>query len=65
MEEYFKVAVDIPFLDHLLSDLTSQFAAHVKQSASIQKLLPFNINAGSTVDGFQQAVSFYADDLPI
>ena len=64
VEEYFKVTVTIPFLDHLLSDLTNRFATHVKQSASIEKLLPVNINPESTVDGFEQAVAFYADDLP-
>ena len=36
----------------------------MKQSASIQKLLPVNINPDSTIDGFEQAVSFYKDDLP-
>ena len=30
VEEYFKLSVTIPFLDHMLSDLTSRFAAHVK-----------------------------------
>ena len=64
VEEYFKVTVTIPFLDHLLSDLTSRFAAHVKQTASIQKLLPVNINPDSTIDGFEQAVSFNRDNLP-
>ena len=64
VEEHFKVSVAIPFLDHLLSDLASRFAAHVKQSALIQKLIPININPDSTVAGFKQAVSFYADDLP-
>ena len=36
----------------------------MKQSASIQKLLPVNINLDSTIDAFEQAVSFYKDDLP-
>ena len=36
----------------------------MKQSALIQKLIPININPDSTVAGFEQAVAFYADDLP-
>lgn len=64
VEEYFKVTVTIPFLDHLLNDLTSHFSAHVKQSASVQKLLPVNIESASTIDGFNQALFFYKDDLP-
>ena len=64
VEEYFKVTVTIPFLDNLLSDLTSRFATHVKQSASIQKLLPISIIPDSDIDSFKQAVSFYKDDLP-
>ena len=36
----------------------------MKQSASIQKLLPVNVNPDSTTDGDKQVVSFYKDDLP-
>ena len=52
-----KVTVTTSFLDHLISDLSSQFSAHVKQSASIQKLLPVNINPDSNTGGFEQAAS--------
>ena len=58
VEEYFKLSVTIPFLDHMLSDLTSRFAAHVKQSASIQRLLPANIKPDSSVDDIKEAVTF-------
>ena len=54
----------IPFLDHIVSDLTTRFNAHVKQSASIEKLLPANINPDSCVKELEQAVAFYKDDLP-
>ena len=64
VEEYFKLSVTIPFLDHMLSDLTSRFAAHVKQSASIQRLLPTNIKPDSSVDDIKEAVTFYEEDLP-
>ncbi len=61
VEEYFKLSVTIPFLNHLLSDLTSRFAAHVKQSASLQRLLPINIKSDSSVEGIEQAVALYKD----
>ena len=64
VEEYFKLSVTIPFLDHLLSDLASRFAAHVKQSASIQRLLPISIKSDSSVNDIEQAVAFYREDLP-
>ena len=64
IEEYFKHSVTIPFLDHIVSDLTTRFNAHVKQSASIEKLLPANINPDSCVKTLEQAVAFYKDDLP-
>ena len=64
VEEYFRLSVTIPFLDHMLSDLTSRFAAHVKQSASIQRLLPTNIKPDSSVDDIERAVTFYKEDLP-
>ena len=48
----------------MLSDLTFLFAARVKQSASIQKLLPAIINPVSTIDGFEQVMFFYNDYFP-
>ena len=64
VEEYFKLSVAIPFLDHIHSDLTSRFAAHVKQSATIQKLLLTYMKSDSSVDELKQAMDFYKEDLP-
>lgn len=64
VEEYFKLSVTIPFLDHIHSDLVTRFAAHVKQSATIQKLIPAHIKSDSSVDELKEAVAFYEEDLP-
>ena len=64
VEESFKLSVTIPFLDHIHSDLVTRFAAHVKQSATIQTLIPAYIKSDSFVDELKEAVAFYEEDLP-
>lgn len=49
-----------PFLDHLLSDLSSHFSPHVKQAS----LLPSRIIGTTSVRDISEAVKFYNDDLP-
>jgi len=63
-KDYFKKTVVIPFLDHLISDISSRFAAHAKQAATIEQLLPTNITTNTTCMCIQEAVDFYKDDLP-
>ena len=53
-EEYFKVSVVIPLLDHL----------HTKHATLLQHLLPSKITETSNPNDIEQAVNFYRDDLP-
>ena len=53
-----------PFLSLSAHDMTSRFVKDVKQSASILRLLPSNINPDSSLDHLEQAVAFYEEDLP-
>ena len=46
--DYFKKAIIIPFLDHLISDISTRFTAHGKTAASIQELLPNSITLTSS-----------------
>ena len=64
VEKYFKLSVTIPFLDYIYNDLMTRFTAHVKESATIQKLLPACIKSDSSVDELKEAVAFYKEDLP-
>ena len=64
VEDYFKYTVTIPFLDHLISDLSSRFDVHTKRAASLQGLLPTKITADFSVCDIQEAVTLYTDDLP-
>ena len=64
VEDYFKYTVTIPFLDHLISDLSSRFDVHTKRAASLQGLLPTRITPDSSVQDIQEAATFYAGDLP-
>lgn len=63
-EEYFKLTIVIPFLDHLLADLSSRFNPHVKQASHLQSLLPSRITSTTSVSDISEAVKFYNDDLP-
>ena len=63
-EEFFKIIVLIPFLDHLLSDLSSRFHHHVKQASQLQSLLPSKITSTTSINDISDAIQFYNDDLP-
>ena len=63
-EEYFKLTVLVPFLDHLLSDLSSHFHPHVKQASHLQSLLPSRITSTTSVSSISEAIKLYSDDLP-
>ena len=64
VEEYYKRVVVIPFLDHLISELTSRFDAHAKKASMIQGLLPMRLSSQSSTVDIEEAVQFYKDDLP-
>ena len=53
----------IPFLDHLISNLSYRFDAHMKQAAGIQRLIPTNITEELATCNIREAVNFYKDDL--
>ena len=62
---YYKKTIAIPFLDHIISDISSRFTTHTKQAASLQALLPSSITPTSSIhDEIQEAITFYSDDLP-
>ena len=62
--EYFKCTIAIPFLDHLISELSSRFDTHMKQVSALQSLLPVKINPTSSAECIAAAIDFYFDDLP-
>ena len=64
VEDYFKNTVAIPFLDHLIQDLSERFDSHSKTVALLQGLLPKNINTDTSFQDVEEAVLFYKDDLP-
>ena len=59
--DYFKKTITIPFLDHLVSDISTRFTDHSKKAASI---VPKNITANSSFTKIEETVEFYIDDLP-
>ena len=63
VEDYFKKTVTIPFLDHLISNLSSRFDAHIKQAALIQNLIPSKVTERLKLTDIAEGVDFYKDDL--
>ena len=61
--DFLKKTVAIPFLDHLVSDVSSQFTSHCKQVGDLQGLLPINITDDTSISIIKEAIDFYADDL--
>lgn len=65
VQEYFKLTITIPFLDHLISDLSIRFDAHMKQAALLQSIIPARITESLSIDDISEGgVDFYSDDLP-
>ena len=64
VEEYFKVAIAIPFLDQLISDISLRFSNLSKQACTLQALLPRKITNTTSMSDIQAAVEYYTEDLP-
>lgn len=62
--DFFKQTVGIPFLDHLISDASFRFDAHMKQAASLQRITPLLITTNLFHSDISEGVDFYSDDLP-
>ena len=64
IEDFFKETVAIPFLNHLISNVSFQFDAHTKQAASLQRIIPSLITTNLSHYDISEGVGFYSDDLP-
>ena len=65
--EYYKRAVTIPFLDHLISEMSNRFNEHSLKVSRVMKLMPPNVYASESclTDGdLEDFLSLYSDDLP-
>ena len=63
VEEWYKINVAIPFMDHIISDLESRFSLHAKTASLLLCLVPSLIVKKVTVD-FADLIELYNDDLP-
>ena len=61
--DHLKKSVAIPFLDHLISDISSRFSTHSKHAASLEGLLPVNITVNTSIVDLNEAIVFYSDDF--
>ena len=64
VEESFKKTIVIPFLDHLISDISSRFSEHSLHVASLQNLFPVKISNETDIStAMREAIEFYSTDL--
>lgn len=64
VEEYYRLSVYIPFLDYILSEMSSRFpSAPMQTIGQLQKLLSHNFSDGDIEDVLQGA-EVYKEDLP-
>jgi len=65
-QDYFRLNLTIPSLDHLLSELNSWFDAALSQNImEFMRLLPSVISAARRDQrDFENIIKFYEDDLP-
>lgn len=64
VEDYMKTTITIPFLDHLLNEISSRFDGVFKTASTIQSLVPTKLTSSSSADSITDAVTLYKDDLP-
>ena len=65
VEEYFKKTIVIPFLDHLIIDISSRFSKHSLHVASLQNLVPVKMSNETDIStAMREAIKFYSTDLP-
>ena len=63
VEEWYKVNVAIPFLDHIITELDSQFSALAQTSSRLLGLVPSVMCSKTDLD-ISEAVELYHDDVP-
>ena len=62
-EEWYRMNVAVPFLDHIISELDSKFSAVAQISSRLLGLVPSIMCSQSEVD-ISETVQLYRDDLP-
>ena len=63
IEEWYKINVAIPFLDHIITDLQVRFSAYGKTASSLCCLVPSVILKCESID-FSDLIEFYHSYLP-
>lgn len=60
-EQYYKVAIHIPFLDHLISELNTRFSS-VSEVSHLEGLIPSNFS-NHTIEEVLEAANIYYEDI--
>ena len=63
-EEYYRINVAIPFIDHLEAELTTRFNAENRVGCEIFRLVPTSIINDNDVQGLATKLLFWEVDIP-
>ena len=63
VEEWYKINVAIPFIDHIIADLETRFSPLTKTASSLLHFVPSMFNSGTDVD-FTEVVDLFSCDMP-
>ena len=65
-EEYYRRALTIPFLEHLITELQERFTAHVQKASSGLRLVPsiMRNSSSNNEEKVKEFINMYESDLP-
>ncbi len=63
IEDWYRINVAIPFIDHIITELDSQFSGLAKTVSTLLGLVPLNIHTNEVID-LTEIKQLYFNDLP-
>ena len=63
IEEWYRINVAVPFLDHIISELNAQFSSLAQTASKLYGMIPAILCSGKNVD-LTEVVELYNDDMP-
>ena len=63
IEEWYRINVAVPFLDHIISELNAQFSSLAQTASKLYGMIPAILCSGKNVD-LTEVFELYNDDIP-
>ncbi len=62
IEDWYRINVAIPFIDHIITELDSEFSGLAKTVSTLLELVPLNIHTNEVID-LTEIKQLYLNDL--